>query len=352
VSSGPGPDRPLARADWRQMLVIGLIASAVGIALGLWINWFPVGASKQAHAIDTLWDVLIIASVPVFVLVTTVVLFSVWKFRMRPGEELLDGPPIHGNTRLEIIWTTIPAILLVCLCSYAYLVLRDVERADANPLRVRVVGQQFAWTFYYQAGPGREVESPELYLPVNRQVQFTLQSRDVIHDFWVPAFRIKKDAVPGIDVKYVVKPIKTGTYAIVCAELCGLGHSTMRGNAHVLAPAAYNAWLAKLKTGKKAPAGGGTSAPAPNAKALFTSEGCAACHTLADAGSTGTTGPNLNQFLKGKPPAFIKQSIVDPNAVIAPGYSANIMPPDFAQKMTPAEIDALVKYLSDVTKGG
>src|SRR3954469_21971387 len=132
------------------MVAIGAIASALGIAAGIAIDWFPVSASKEAKPIDTLWDVLIIASVPVFVLVVTVVLFSVWKFRMRPGEELMDGPPIHGNTRLEIIWTAIPAILLVGLCTYAFLVLEDVEQAPAEPaMNVRVVGQQFAWTFYY-----------------------------------------------------------------------------------------------------------------------------------------------------------------------------------------------------------
>ena len=94
------------------MLLIGAVASVLGIALALLIDWFPVPASEQAGPIDTLWDVLLIASVPVFVLVETIVLYCAIKFRMRPGEELKDGPPIHGNTRLEIIWTAIPAILL------------------------------------------------------------------------------------------------------------------------------------------------------------------------------------------------------------------------------------------------
>ena len=105
----------------------------LGIAAGLLIDWFPVAASEEAKPIDTLWDVLIIFSVPVFVGVTVVVLFSVLKFRMRPGEENLDGPPIHGNTRLEVIWTAIPAIVLVGLCTYAFVVLEDVEAADAQP---------------------------------------------------------------------------------------------------------------------------------------------------------------------------------------------------------------------------
>src|SRR5918992_1052053 len=122
AAEGPKASRE-SRAQLRQMFAIGAIASA----LGMLIDWFPVQASGEAKQIDTLWDVLLIASVPVFVLVQTIVLYCVWKYRMRPGEELMDGPPIHGNTRLEVIWTAIPATLLVILCGYAYVVLRDIE---------------------------------------------------------------------------------------------------------------------------------------------------------------------------------------------------------------------------------
>src|SRR4051795_2940301 len=108
-------DRPHARADWRQMVAIGVVASILGIAAGILIDWFPLQASEQAPEIDTLWDVLIIAPVPVFVGVAGVGLFSGWKFRIRAGEDVRDAPPIHGNTRLEVIWTAIPAILLVGL---------------------------------------------------------------------------------------------------------------------------------------------------------------------------------------------------------------------------------------------
>ena len=151
---------------------------------------------------------------------------------MRPGEEDLDGPPIHGNTRLEVIWTAIPAIILVGLCTYAFVVLEDVEAAEANPMQVRVVGEQFAWTFFYEQRrrQGGRVAT-ELHVPVDRQVKFTLQSKDVLHDFWVPAFRMKKDAVPGINVTYRVTPNRIGDYPIVCAELCGLGHAVMRATA-------------------------------------------------------------------------------------------------------------------------
>ena len=239
-----------SRSHVKELVAIGLVASVIGIALGLLIDWFPVQASGEAKKIDTLWDVLIIVSVPVFVLVQTIVLYSVWKFRMRPGEELIDGPPIHGNTRLEVWWTAVPAALLVGLCSYAYVVLHDIENASADAkMNVRVVGEQFTWTFHYPGqGGGKELVSNELYLPVNTEVKFTVQSKDVIHDFWVPAFREKIDAVPGIDTHYSVETIREGDYAVVCAELCGLGHSTMRQTAHVVSRQEFDAWLSDLRT--------------------------------------------------------------------------------------------------------
>src|SRR6476469_7323116 len=288
------------RSHVLPLLAIGAITSACGIALGLSIHWFPPQASEEAKNIDTLWDVLLIVSVPIFVLVETIVLYSVWKFRMRPGEELKDGPPIHGNTRLEVVWTAIPAIILVALCSYAYVVLHDIETADASEMHVRVVGEQFTWTFYYPGG-GKEIASPQLYLPEGKQVKFDIQSKDVLHDFWVPAFRQKIDAVPGITTHFRVKPIKTGTFPVVCAELCGLGHSVMRQTAVVVSPAAFDKWLAAQRA-KAAGGGAAGGAPAggaaPDGTTIFTSTAspaCSSCHTLADAGATGTIGPNLNK---------------------------------------------------------
>src|SRR5689334_2101458 len=111
---GPGGRRTII-----QMVVVGLVASALGIALGLAIDWFPPERATPADRIDSCWDVLLTVSIPVFVLVPVVVLFAARDFRMRPGQENLDGPPIHGNTKLEVIWTAIPAIILVSLCTYA-----------------------------------------------------------------------------------------------------------------------------------------------------------------------------------------------------------------------------------------
>jgi cytochrome c oxidase subunit II len=345
----------------QQMVVVGVIASVVGIAIGLAIHWFPPADSTQADQVDTLWDVLIIASVPIFVLVTIIVGFSILEFRMRPGEEQLDGPPIHGNTRLEVIWTALPALLIVALVTYAYIVMRDIEKAPAAGNRERVVkvtGQQFTWTFEYNEG-GKKFKTAQLYLPAGESVKFDVGSKDVIHDFWMPDFRLKIDAVPGITTHYRITPKNPqalGDHDIVCAELCGLGHAYMRQTAHVLSKGAFGRWVQRMTTRQTGGGGGGTAGAAPDGKQLFTAgdadtgaTACGSCHTLADAGTTATTGPDLDKGLKGKDPAFIKQSILQPSAEITKGYQDGIMPNNFGDTLSPEQVDALVQYLAKVT---
>jgi cytochrome c oxidase subunit 2 len=344
----------------QQMVVVGIIATAIGIAIGLTIHWFPPADSTQADKIDTLWDVLIIATVPVFVLVTVIVCFSVIEFRMRPGEEQLDGPPIHGNTKLEVIWTAVPAMLIVGLVTYAYVVMRNIEEAPAagNERVVAVTGQQFTWTFAYNEG-GKKFSTAQLYLPAGQSVKFDVKSKDVIHDFWVPDFRMKIDAVPGITTHYRVtpkNPAAIGDHAIVCAELCGLGHAFMRQTAHVLSPADFDKWVQKMTAKSAGGGGGGGAAAKVDAKQLFASgdadtgaTACATCHTLADAGAKGQVGPDLDKVLKGKDAAFIKQSILDPDKEIAPGFQPGVMPSNFGDTLSSEQVDALVKYLSEVT---
>ena len=371
-----------------QMVVIGVIACAIGIPVALAIPWFPTDASKQAHNIHTLYDVLLIASVPVFVLVETVVLFSVWKFRMRPGQEEMDGPPIHGNTRLEVVWTAVPAMLIVALCTYAYTVLRSNEDSKSNEMTVNVTARQFAFEFSYPTGPGEQVVSPVLYLPEGRPVVFKLRALDVIHSFFVPNFSEKLDAVPGITTTVRVTPTRLGSYPVECTELCGAGHSLMRAAVRVVTPAVFEKWLGSQKPNGPPPVGtpppnaaqpgvpGAASAAAGSSsssssssstasqtsaaagKAVFTgSGGCGSCHTLAAAGTTGTVGPNLGTSIvpdakkAGMPvKPFIMDSILKPNAFIAPGYGPNVMPQTFGQTLTQTQVQALVNFISSVTK--
>jgi cytochrome c oxidase subunit 2 len=250
---------PLAR-----MLLIGLVASAIGIAIALAIDWFPQGATNKSGEIDTLYDVLLIVSVPVFVLVMTVAIYSVVRFRARPGD-MSDGVPIHGNTRLEVVWVAVPTIIVSVLAAYAWIVLNDVEAKQKQEMHVRVIAQQFAWHFQYLDSPNKAT-TDTLYLPKDRPVKFDVVTRDVLHSFWVPAFRLKTDTVPGLTTHIRVTPNRLGSFDVVCAELCGLGHSTMRQYAHVVSPAAFDAWLAKQKNG----ATGGGALPGASASATPT----------------------------------------------------------------------------------
>jgi cytochrome c oxidase subunit II len=331
-----------------RMIGIGLLASLVGIAITLLIDWFPENASGSATKIDTLYDVLLICSVPVFVLVMTVAIYSVVRFRAKPGD-MGDGPPIHGNTRLEVIWVTIPFIMVTALAIYGWITLDNLEAKQKNEMVVNVTGQQFTWTFQY---PAEKLEAKELVLPVNRPVDFRIHTKDVIHSFWVPQFRLKSDAVPGLTTRIRVTPDKEGNYEVVCAELCGLGHSTMRQFVRVLPADEFQSWVSEQKKaagggggGGAAGGGGGGGQAAPSGEEVFTSSGCAGCHTLAPAGATAKVGPDLGKLGSSANAAFIRKSIVDPNADVTKGYDPNIMPQDFGNKLSKQELDALVKYL-------
>jgi cytochrome c oxidase subunit II len=337
-----GEKHPVAR-----MIGIGVIASLIGIGISLLIDWFPTPGSEAASDIDTLYDVLLICSVPVFVLVMTIAIYSVVRFRAKPGD-MGDGPPIHGNTRLEIIWVTVPFIMVTALAIYGWIVLDDIEAKQANELVVKVTGRQFAWSFEY---PAEKVSSNELVLPVDRPVDFRINSEDVIHSFWVPQFRLKSDAVPGLTTKVRVTPDRVGDWEVVCTELCGLGHSAMRAFVRVVPTARYEAWIAKR--GQQAEAGGGSSGgggggggQTANAEGeqVFNANGCGSCHTLEAADAQGNVGPDLDKISKANA-AYIKESITKPGAEVVKGYADGIMPQDFASKLSASELDALVKYL-------
>jgi cytochrome c oxidase subunit 2 len=389
-----------------QMAVMGVIGIAIGIPLALLVPWFPRDASVQAGHIRTLYKVLLIVSVPVFVLVETVVLYSVWKFRMKPGEEEKDGPPIHGNTRLEVFWTTLPAITLIALAGYAYSVLRANEATKPNSMTVNVTERQFAFEFSYPQANGKTIVSPNLYLPNGQPVVFKLRSLDVIHSFFVPEFSEKLDAVPGITTTLRVTPTQLGDYAAECTELCGAGHSLMRTSVHVLTPSAFQTWIRTQKpnapppvgtpppnaaqpgvpgsgvaapstsgsgssgsgssgsSGSSASSGSGSATSAAAGKAVFVGAGgCGSCHTLAAAGTSGTVGPNLTQRLGAdcQTPASkkargatlnqcITTAITQPYKYLPSGYHAGVMPSTFSQSLGSTKVQALVSFLASVTK--
>jgi cytochrome c oxidase subunit II len=231
-------------------VTLAAVCAVIAIALGIWISylihWFPVQASTQAKNTDRLYHVLVIATIPIFVLVVTVILYCVWQFRMKPGEENKDGPPIHGNTRLEVFWTALPTVLLLSMVGYSFAVLKENEKKPAKEIQVNVYGQQFAWSYEYPKSitGGTPLKSDQLYVPEGESVEFNLHSRDVIHAFWIPAFRIQEDVVPGITTHWRATPDRLGSYPVVCNLLCGLGHSLMRSTIHVVSEERFHAWIA------------------------------------------------------------------------------------------------------------
>jgi cytochrome c oxidase subunit II len=225
------------------MITIGVLAAVVGTGIVLLMDWFPEKASTASDDIDTLYDVLLIFSVPIFVLVMTIAIYSVVKFRAKPGDTG-DGPPIHGNARLEIFWVTVPFLIVSGLAIYGWIVLDDIEAKQPEEMVVNVTGRQFTWTFDY---PRERVKSSDLILPKDRPVDFRINSKDVIHSFWVPEFRLKSDAVPGLTTKIRLTPNKVGQWQVVCAELCGLGHSTMRQQVRVIEQGEFDSWVQRRR---------------------------------------------------------------------------------------------------------
>jgi cytochrome c oxidase subunit 2 len=337
--------------------ICALVAGVIGaIAAALWLpDWFPPAAGVEARRQDTLYLWLLVMSALIFALVVGFLGYSMWKFRARPGD-MSDGAPIHGHTGLEIVWTVVPIVIVLGFAVAATYVLNRNESLKQGHMVVNVTGRQFAWSFTYpKLG---HLHTGILVLPKGRQVEFRLHApaTDVIHSFKIPALRVGEDVVPGTPTTVVATPTRLGTYAIVCAELCGIGHSQMRNLLVVMKPADFHKWIVRQRQLAKAPppspAGGST-----DAAAVFTSAGCSGCHTFAPAGATATVGPDLGQLTAdaakygGGETAqqYVRESITDPGKVLVSGYSDGIMPSTFGTSLTSAQIDALVSYL---LKGG
>jgi cytochrome c oxidase subunit 2 len=324
---------------------LGLLFGGLATLVAVLIPWLPPVASKQRDRIDLVFWFTTGIAIAVFALVAAVIAYSLIKFRVRPDDDS-DGPPIHGHTGIEIVWTAVPAILVTAISIVSSVVLVQNENTPKDHLNVNVTARQFAWTFSY---PGEgNLTSAQLRLPLDRTVELHLRALDVIHSFWVPEFGQKQDAVPGQDTTLVITPTKVGTYPVICTELCGLGHALMRTSAIVMKPAAYQAWLDEQKNAAKAP-------PGQAGQAVFTSNGCASCHTLKAANATGTVGPDLDKLpayakQAGKPlEDFVRESIVDPNAYVQQGYPKSLMP-SFAT-LPKDQLDALVTFLVEPGKG-
>lgn len=333
----------MRRGSVLQLVGIAAVAAVIVSLVAYFVPWLPEPAGKEAGRIHFVYWFTTIICIAVFSAVAAVLTYSVIHFRARPDDDS-DGPPIHGHTKLEIVWTAIPAILVTAISIVSAVVLAQNSKAGANPLVVKVLAQQFTWQFTYPNGK----TYGQLRLPKGRHVKLDITSRegDVIHSFWVPQFSQKQDAVPGQHNFIVVTPTRLGTFPVICTELCGLGHALMRSQVTVMQSAAFDAWLK----------GGGSAAAGPPGLAVFQAQGCGGCHTFKPANANGKVGPDLDNVKadaakanRGTLTQYITESIVNPSAYIVPGFP-NAMPPVYKTQIPPAQLSQLVQYLEGSAK--
>jgi cytochrome c oxidase subunit II len=330
------------RSQILTLVGLGTLAGGIAAAVAYLLPWLPQPASREAGRIDFVFWFVTIICIVIFAAVAGALLYSVMKFRAAPDDDS-DGPPTHGHTGLEIWWTLIPTLLVSAI------VLAKNDRVGKDFLHVNVTARQFAWSFQYPSG--KNMTSGTLRVPVNKSLLLTFTSDDVIHSFWVPEWGQKQDTVPGIHPTLHITPDKVGRYPVICTELCGLGHATMRTWAIVMTQTAFDKWL----KGQSA----ATSSPnaATAGKAVFTNNGCGACHTLTAAGASAKVGPDLDKLpqyaQQAKQPleSFVQTSITDPNAYVQPGFPKNVMPMTF-KSLPKDQLDALVQYLIQSSKKG
>jgi cytochrome c oxidase subunit 2 len=330
-------------------ILIGVAAAVAGFLMYRFNPFLNNAASVQGVYVDNLFGIATGIGTVVFVLVQGLLLYSIIRFHRQPGDDE-DGPPIHGNTRLEIVWTIIPAVVVFILSILSYQVLAANERPAPNELVVEVRGLQYAWQFYY---PDYDITSADLHLPVDRQTRLRLRSNDVIHSFWVPEFRIKKDVMPDRVTETLITPIDEGVYPIVCAELCGAAHAAMRANVVVESDGSFQQWVASQGAAVAREAQAAKADPMAKGRQLFNQNGCNACHVLTDANAAGQVGPALDGIGVGAGAQatgqtveeYIHASIVAPNDYIVEGYPANVMPGTYGTSIPEADLEALVDYL-------
>lgn len=211
--------------------------------------WLPDANSTYASKIDGMFDVILWITMIVFVLVELGLIYFLWKYRHKPGRKALYT---HGNNKLEIAWTIVPAVILVFLAIFSNSLWSEIRNPNTfpkNSASIQIKPRQFQWDITYPGPDGKFNTADDintinqLYLAANEPVQIKLLAQDVIHSFFVPEFRIKQDAVPGMPTAVWIQPIRTGEYNIACAELCGAQHYRMMGYVHVVTADSLARWM-------------------------------------------------------------------------------------------------------------
>jgi cytochrome c oxidase subunit 2 len=281
---------------------------------------FPARASTTAGEVDALYGFLLMVGIGMTALIFLVVFIFAIKYRRKSPD---DRPKaIHGSLPLEITWSVAPLLIMMVMFAWGTkLYFQNYTPPRKDTLDIYITGKQWMWKVQY---PGGQHEIDELHVPTGRAVKLTLASEDVIHSFYIPAFRLKHDVVPGSYQTYWFEATKPGRYHIFCAEYCGTNHSEMTGWVTVMDPTSYETWLSSSTAG---------TSMAEQGQNLFQQYGCATCHLLDSQGRS----PDLRNVF-GHPvqlengstvladEGYIRESILNPNAKIAKGYKRDIMP--------------------------
>src|ERR1700719_1200998 len=300
---------------------------------------WPQQASTMAGHVDALYIFLLIVTGMMTLLIFTCLVFFAARFRHRPG---VRAEQIEGSTPLEITWSTIPFLVFMVIFAWGALVYFKERTPPADATEVYVVAKQWMWKLEHAEGQ-REIN--ELHVPVGRDVKMIMTSQDAIHSFYVPAFRMKQDVLPGRYTVAWFHAIKPGTYHLFCAEYCGTQHSGMIGSIVVMEPAQFEAWMS----------GGSTGPLSASGEKIFAELGCVTCHRAESQGR----GPNL-QGIFGKPVQledgrtvtadenYIRESILDPGAKVVSGFKPVM--PTFQGLVSEEQLNALVAYVKSLSQ--
>ena len=318
------------------------------------LGLMPAQASTMAFQVDLLYGFLIAVTAFFSLLIAGAVIGLSIKYRRRSEHD--TTPHIHGSNLLEVVWSVIPLAITMVMFFWGAHLFVTLKRPPDDALQVNVVGKQWMWKLQHLEGR-REIN--ELHVPVGRPVKLTLTSEDVIHSFYVPAFRIKQDAVPGRYTTTWFEATQVGEYHLFCAEYCGTVHSGMIGKVVVMDPADYQAWLAGEGTSGAgiANAATGPMSVTSAGEGLFGQLGCATCHQPQG----GALGPSL-VGVAGKTVAleggasvtadddYLRESILTPQAKVVAGYKP--LMPTFKGQVSEEQILQLLSYIKSLGKTG
>jgi cytochrome c oxidase subunit II len=309
-----------------------------------WVPLFPEQASTYAWEVDALYFYLI--AISVFFTVGIVAAIFYFAVRFREREKFQNGAEIHGSMALETTWSIIPFIISMTIFLGGAIVYYNQYRPPKDAMNIYVVGKQWMWKMQHETGQ-REIN--ELHVPVGRRIKLTMTTEDVLHSFFIPAFRTKLDVVPGRYTTLWFEPTKPGKYHLFCAEYCGLNHSGMGGWVYVMEQRDFDNWLAGNVSNQT---------PVEAGRDLFEAKlGCASCHGVG----SGQRGPNLAGVF-GAPQklttgqqvvadeAYIRESILNPQAQIVEGYQP-IMP-TFKGQVTEEQLVSLIAYIKSLGGSG